>query len=72
MKCPKCRKKTDVLYGEQKYSTTAYVELDSKESIVSRDLEAGYTLLDEWLNNMLAKDGKPKILGCPSCMNGDE
>jgi len=67
MKCPKCKKETDILYIRQKFQTKAFGTLDKDGNKIFDDMEAGYTLLDEWLNNMLSEHGNPEVLGCKNC-----
>lgn len=72
MKCPKCKQQLelgDFLYAKQKYVTDTTVQIDPKtKKIIDDDLCGGYNDLIEFIDNMLIKEGKPKILGCSCCM----
>ena len=66
MKCPKCSKDVNFLYIEQDLITTAK-GIRYKNGNVSLDIPAGYTLLDNFIENMLAEIGDQRVLGCEVC-----
>ncbi len=67
MKCPKCKKECDEVIVEQEFTTTI---TGSKDDLghIDLDIEAGYVMLSEWLDNMLSAKGKPVVLGCDNCI----
>jgi hypothetical protein len=68
MKCPKCKKEVEEIYIEQEFTTTIKGVKNKKGIGYDYDRFAGYSLLNEWLDNMLVEKGKPKILGCENCI----
>ena len=70
MKCPKCKKEVKEVYIEQKLLTYASGTLREKGKGYEKDLdiEVGYTLLNEWIDNMLVEQDEPTILGCKNCI----
>jgi len=64
--CPKCKRKVEELIVEQEFTTTIQGTL--KEENLDLDIEAGYTDLKEWVDNMLIEKDKLKILGCEKCL----
>jgi len=69
--CPKCKTKItsdNQLCIQQKFTATFFGYQDENGN-QDMDIEAGYTLLDEWLDNMLSEDGKTQIIGCQNCIN---
>lgn len=66
MKCPKCKKEAKEIYVEQEFVAT--IKGIKDKSGYDYDITAGYSLLEEWLDNMLVEKRKPKILGCEHCI----
>ena len=73
-KCPKCKHKLrgkDLLYVEKEYTTSIKMEmnLEGKLKETIDGLTSGYSLADEFVNNMLVESDKnPEILGCEHCI----
>jgi hypothetical protein len=68
MKCPKCKSEVQKIYIEQRFVTFIRGEQNEKGEQFFDDMEAGYTQLGDWLDNMLTPSGRPKILGCEKCI----
>lgn len=68
MKCPKCKKKCEELYIQQEF-TTSVLGTKYPNGKIDYDLDAGYSQLWDWLDNMLMEKGKPKIVGCNECFS---
>ena len=68
LKCPKCKKEVKEVCIGQEFTTSALGIMNEKGEKTFDDLEAGYTLLEDWLYNMLNEKGKPEIVGCENCI----
>ena len=68
MKCPKCKKEVKEVYIQQEFSTSTLGTMDEQGKKKFDDLDAGYSQLLDWLDNMLMEKGKPEIVGCENCI----
>ncbi len=68
MKCPKCKKEVKEICIRQEFTTTSLGTINENGKLTFDDLKAGYSLLEDWLYNMLSGKGKPEILGCENCI----
>jgi len=68
MKCPKCKKEVKKVYIRQEFSAFTLGTMDEQGKKEFGDLEAGYSQLGDWLDNMLMEKGRPKITGCENCI----
>lgn len=66
MKCPKCRKKCEHIFKRQEFTTSVIVEQGYEDN--ADTISSGYNNAFDFINNMLNKKGKGKIIGCEHCI----